>query len=198
MVNILLIMAHKFNPKDMQKLDSPERRKILPPEETLNIIGLNKNEIFIDIGCGIGYFSIPASKFVGIKGKVYAIDNSSEMIKELERRISENKITNIETIISNSYDFKLNSDTGTFALMANVLHEIDKKENFLQETNRVLKKEGTLCIIEWQKKETERGPPLEDRLSENEIKELLRITKFKLINLHPIGEYFNAYLSKKL
>ncbi len=62
-------MAHKFNVKDMQKLDSPERRKILPPEETLIKIGLNKNQIFIDIGCGIGYFSIPASKLLVMKEK---------------------------------------------------------------------------------------------------------------------------------
>ena len=130
-------MAHKFNPKDMQRLDSPERRKILPPKKTLNMIGLNKNQIFIDIGCGIGYFSIPASKSVGIKGKVYALDTSIEMIQELERRISENKITNIETIISDPYDFKLNSDIATFAFMANVLHEVDEKEIFLKETYRV-------------------------------------------------------------
>ncbi|KYC52071.1 MAG: tRNA wyosine derivatives biosynthesis protein Taw2 [Candidatus Methanofastidiosum methylothiophilum] len=191
-------MAHKFNPKDMQRLDSPERRKILPPEETLNMIGVTNNDIFIDIGCGIGYFSIPASKSVGIKGKVYALDTSSEMIQELERRISENKITNIETIISDPYDFKLNSDIGTFAFMANVLHEIDEKEIFLKETYRVLKKEGTLCIIEWQKKETERGPPLEERLSNDEIKELLKITDFKLNSIYPIGEFFIAYLSKKI
>ncbi|HOC77974.1 MAG TPA: methyltransferase domain-containing protein [Methanofastidiosum sp.] len=191
-------MAHKFNVKDMQKLDSPERRKILPPEETLIKIGLNKNQIFIDIGCGIGYFSIPASKIVGHEGKVFALDTSKEMIEELRIRILKNKITNIDTIISDPYHFHIDSNTGTFSFMANVLHEVEDKISFLKETNRILKKDGTLCIIEWQKKLTERGPPLEERISESEIKELMDKTNFKMINSHSLGENFIYYISKKL
>ncbi len=198
MVRLFLFMVHKFNVQDMHRLDSPERRKILPPEETLVKIGLNKNEIFIDIGCGIGYFSIPASKIIGDNGKVFALDTSKEMIDELKKRISENRITNIEPIISDPYDFHLNSNTGTFGFMANVLHEIEDKINFLKETNKVLKKNGTLCIIEWQKKQTERGPPLEERMGESEIKELLEKTNFEITSIRPLGENFIYYLSKKL
>ncbi len=191
-------MAHKFNVKDMQKLDSPERRKILPPEETLIKIGLNKNQIFIDIGCGIGYFSIPASKIVGHEGKVFALDTSKEMIDELRIRILKNKITNIDTIISDPYHFHLDSNIGTFSFMANVLHEVEDKISFLKETNRILKKDGTLCIIEWQKKLTERGPPLEERINESEIEELMDKTNFKMTNSHSLGENFIYYISKKL
>ncbi|HRZ18673.1 MAG TPA: class I SAM-dependent methyltransferase [Methanofastidiosum sp.] len=191
-------MAHKFNVKDMQKLDSPERRKILPPEETLIKIGLNKNQIFIDIGCGIGYFSIPASKIVGHEGKVFALDTSKEMIEELRIRILKNKITNIDTIISDPYHFHIDSNIGTFSFMANVLHEVEDKISFLKETNRILKKDGTLCIIEWQKKLTERGPPLEERINESEIEELMDKTNFKMTNSHSLGENFIYYISKKL
>ncbi|KYC46342.1 MAG: hypothetical protein APG12_00657 [Candidatus Methanofastidiosum methylothiophilum] len=191
-------MAHKFNVKDMHRLDSPERRKMLPPEETLIKAGLKKNDIFIDIGCGIGYFSIPASLIVGSKGKVFALDTSSEMLEELERRIYENKIKNINPILSESYKFPLGPNSGTFALISNVLHEVEDKLSFLMETNRVLLVEGTLFIIEWQKKETERGPPLEDRLSESEIENQLEKTNFKLINSFPIGDFFSAYISKKI
>jgi len=195
---MIFFMAHKFNVKDMQKLDSPERRKILPPEETLIKIGLNKNQIFIDIGCGIGYFSIPASKIVGHEGKVFALDTSKEMIEELRIRILKNKITNIDTIISDPYHFHIDSNTGTFCFMANVLHEVEDKISFLKETNRVLKKDGTLCIVEWQKKITERGPPIEERISESEIKELMDKTNFKMTNSHSLGENFIYYISKKL
>jgi len=191
-------MAHKFNVKDMQKLDSPERRKILPPEETLIKIGLNKNQIFIDIGCGIGYFSIPASKIVGHEGKVFALDTSKEMIDELRIRILKNKITNIDTIISDPYHFHLDSNIGTFSFMANVLHEVEDKISFLKETNRILKKDGTLCIIEWQKKLTERGPPLEERINESEIEELMDKTNFKMTSSHSLGENFIYYISNKL
>lgn len=182
----------------MNRLDSPERRKMLPPEETLINAGLTKNDIFIDIGCGIGYFSIPASIITGPKGKVFALDTSSEMLEELNRRINVNKITNIEPILSDSYNFHLNQDTGTFALMSNVLHEVDDKVIFLKETNKILKTQGKLCIIEWQKKETEKGPPVKDRLSELQVNELLEQTNFKLLNSYSIGDNFTAYISKKI
>ena len=191
-------MAYKINPKEMHRLDSPERRKILPPEETLYKIGLIKNDIFIDIGCGIGYFSIPASKIVGPKGKVFALDTSSEMLEELNSKIIKNKIENIVPILTKDYDFHIDSGIGSFSLMSNVLHEVDDKLFFLKETNRILKTEGKLCIIEWQKKETEKGPPIEERISESEVKELLEKTNFKLIKSYSIAENFNVYISKKI
>ena len=191
-------MAHRINVKEMHKLDSPERRKILPPKETLYNSGLTKNDIFIDIGCGIGYFSIPASKIVGPKGKVYALDRSIEMLEELKKRIIEKKIENIMPILTKDYDFIIDSEIGTFALMSNVLHEVDDKTILLEETSRVLKNGGTFCIIEWQKKETEKGPPIEHRISESEVKELLEKTAFKLIDSYPIAENFTTYISKKI
>ncbi len=120
------------------------------------------------------------------------------MIDELRIRILKNKITNIDTIISDPYHFHLDSNIGTFSFMANVLHEVEDKISFLKETNRILKKDGTLCIIEWQKKLTERGPPLEERINESEIEELMDKTNFKMTNSHSLGENFIYYISKKL
>ena len=100
-------MAHKFNVKEMHKLDSFERRKILPPEEILIKAGLKIKDIFLDIGCGIGYFSIPASRIIGIEGKVFALDTSSEMLEELKRRIYKKNIKNIIPIFSEPYRFPL-------------------------------------------------------------------------------------------
>lgn len=191
-------MVHKFNIKEMHKLDSFERRKVLPPEEILIKAGLKNKDIFIDIGCGIGYFSIPASRIIGEGGKVFALDTSSEMLEEFEKRINERNIKNITPILSDPYRFPLESNVGTFALISNVLHEVEDKISFLNETNRVLRVCGILCIIEWQKKKTDRGPPLEDRIDESEIKNLLEKTNYKLINKYLIGELYSLYILRKL
>jgi len=37
-------MAHKFNPKDIEKLDNPKRREAVPPKETLLKLGLKLEE----------------------------------------------------------------------------------------------------------------------------------------------------------
>lgn len=78
---------HKFNPENKGKLDNPERRKLLPPEEVLLELGLKKGQNMADIGCGIGYFTIPAGEIVGREAKVYGVDILEEMLRELDQRL---------------------------------------------------------------------------------------------------------------
>jgi len=61
-------MANKFDINNKNKLDNPKRRESLPPYDILKTLGLQEGDIFADIGCGIGYFSIPAADIVGSKG----------------------------------------------------------------------------------------------------------------------------------
>jgi len=42
-----------------------EREQWQPPDDILDIIGIQPNSTFIDVGCGDGYFAIPAAQRVG-------------------------------------------------------------------------------------------------------------------------------------
>ncbi len=183
-------MTHKFDEKNMKKLDNPNRRKKLPPKQTLLNLGLSNGDIIADIGCGIGYFSIPASEIVGDSGKVFAIDISKAMLDVLKNKISDNQITNISLIQSKEYNFGLAENSVNVAFMCNILHEIDDKDKFINEIKNILMTNGKVAIIEWAKKETESGPPIDHRLSYDECKELLINNGFKEINNIEIGNDF--------
>jgi ubiquinone/menaquinone biosynthesis C-methylase UbiE len=144
-------MAHKFDPSNIRKLDDPERRKILPPEEILKLIGLKPGDRMIDIGAGSGYFSIPAARMVGNEGLVTAVDDSGEMIKVLESRVKSSSVANIQVIQSREYDFKTEGNLYDYALLCAVLHEVEDKVRFLLEAKRVLMQGGRLAVIDWQK-----------------------------------------------
>ena len=45
-------------------------------EKFLKEVGIRKDQTVLDWGCGSGYYTIPAAKIVGDKGKVYALDKS--------------------------------------------------------------------------------------------------------------------------
>lgn len=57
---------------------------------------INENDVIIDIGANLGYFSIPFSKWVGPKGIVYAVEPVKQVREVLERNIR--KIRNIRVI----------------------------------------------------------------------------------------------------
>ena len=72
---------HKFNIKNLEKLDNPKRRKSIPPEETLRKFQIKNKGTLLDIGCGIGYFTIPAANILN-QGKVIGLD----IMQEISRR----------------------------------------------------------------------------------------------------------------
>ena len=82
-------MTHKFDAKNKHKLDNEKRRELLPPEQTLINLGLHEGDVMADIGCGIGYFTIPASKIVGDSGKIFAMDILPEMLQDVGIKIKE-------------------------------------------------------------------------------------------------------------
>jgi len=184
-------MAHKFNIKHMQKLDSPQRRNLMPPLETLKSLGLKSTDTVADIGCGIGYFTNPAAEIVK-DNKVYALDPSSEM---LEWITTHSEAKNIVPVKTTDYDFIIEDDMIDFALLANVFHEIDDKGKFIKEIKRILKLNGRLAVIEWQKKEAKMGPDLAHRISPPELNSLLS-DYFKQKYITDIsGEFYGAVYS---
>ena len=48
------------------------------PHQVLSEIGLKTGATLADIGCGDGFFSLPAAKIMGETGLVYALDANAE------------------------------------------------------------------------------------------------------------------------
>lgn len=164
---------HKFDSKNKSKLDNEWRRQNLPPSKTLERIGLKPSDTVADIGCGIGYFSIPAAEMLTDRNKVFALDTSEEMLTEVEKRALVAGVSNVVTINTEEYDLKLPNDSITFALLVNVLHEINDRKRFIGEIKRILKPEGRLAVVEWKKEDMEMGPPTGHRIGFDETVKLI-------------------------
>jgi ubiquinone/menaquinone biosynthesis C-methylase UbiE len=190
-------LTHKFEVTKKNKLDNPQRRMMLPPEETLRKLGLEEGAIMADIGCGIGYFTIPAGQIIGMKGKVYALDIAGEMLQEVDEAKKRNNLTNIETVKVAEYDLKLETALVSFAFTCNVLHEIDDLDRFCGEIKRIMADKGRLAVVEWEKKVSNLGPPIEHRLDKAELIELFKKHQFELLDCQNIrGEHYSVIMEK--
>jgi ubiquinone/menaquinone biosynthesis C-methylase UbiE len=176
--------------QDISKLDSPWRREALPPLEVLHTLGLSPGDDFADIGCGIGYFTIPAAEIISPSRKIYAVDPSREMLEELARRTAGKVDGRIELVQSDPEDFKIPSESVDFVLTANVFHEVDDKESFLRETRRILRPGGRVGLVEWRAAEAPYGPPLGHRIPEAETDRWFARAGYLPGRLADLGEYF--------
>jgi len=93
---------HKFDIRNIDKLDNPKRRKVLPPEETLIRFGVEDKGILLDVGCGIGYFTIPAAGMLK-NHKTIGIDIMPEILEVAKEKAK--GISNIEFKKSEEYIF---------------------------------------------------------------------------------------------
>jgi ubiquinone/menaquinone biosynthesis C-methylase UbiE len=159
-------MAHKFDAKKAEILYSADRRKLLNPDSILGKAGLSRDTVFADLGCGSGYFVIPASLIVK---KVFAIDVQEEMLDIVREKIRIGKLTNIETLLSKESSIPLPDKSVDVLFMANVFHELEDRGAILKEADRILSGRGRLIIVDWKKKKMEMGPPVEERLTAEEV-----------------------------
>ncbi|WP_241428235.1 bifunctional 2-polyprenyl-6-hydroxyphenol methylase/3-demethylubiquinol 3-O-methyltransferase UbiG [Clostridium sp. DJ247] len=93
---------HKFDIRNLEKLDNPKRRQSMPPEETLKKFKIGYKGTLLDIGCGIGYFTIPAAKII-TNGNVIGVDIMTEILDIARQKAGD--ISNIEFKNSEEYSF---------------------------------------------------------------------------------------------
>lgn len=171
-------MAHKFDPANREMLHDPERRAWQDPDRILPALGLAEGMTVADVGCGTGFFALPAARLVGASARVYGVDMQEAMLWTLLDRVREAGVTNVMPVPSLEEVIPLPDDHVDFALLVNALHEV-KGDGALLEVHRVLRPAGRFGVVDWKKEEMERGPPVDHRVSLEEAKTRLRRNGFQ-------------------
>lgn len=127
--------------------DNPLRRIFHRPEEMFTPY-LQEGMTAIDLGCGMGYFSIGMAKLVGETGKVISVDLQQKMLDTLKKRAEKAGVANrITTFLCD--DDNIGSHEGVdFALAFWMAHETPDEMNFLTQVHALLKKSGKLLLAE--------------------------------------------------
>ena len=189
--------AHKFKHSKKALLDDEWRRKNLPAKDTLTALKLETDGSAADVGCGIGYFTLPIAEMIGSEYTVYGLDTSEQMLAEVKDRVGKKQLSNVSTIRTDEYDFKLEDASVTYVLMANVLHEVSDRVRFLQEASRILTQNGRIALLDYEKNESIPGPPIHHRISRDEAKKLLDQTGFELLSETEFADQFYGIVAAK-
>lgn len=168
----------------------------LSPIQIIESLALRKGDIVADFGCGAGAFVFAASKVIGDKGKVYAVDIHKEILEKINREADKMNIVNIDTILADiEKKVQIESYSCDLVILSNVLSMVDDIDNAISEAKRILKPDGIVLVIDWRK--TEEVISLKRHSLVEEEKVLAILAKYDLhVKKHlPAGNYHYALLA---
>jgi ubiquinone/menaquinone biosynthesis C-methylase UbiE len=155
----------------IKRLLRPERAELTDPFTIINYIDVQPYDHVADIGCGPGFFSIPLAKYL-VYGRLYALDIDDEMLAALRTRVDEVRLGNVQIMKCEETSFPIAESSLDGVFLAFVTHHPEDRIAFLSAARGLLKPRGWCAVLEWFKKETESGPPMEHRIDPSELQQL--------------------------
>jgi ubiquinone/menaquinone biosynthesis C-methylase UbiE len=127
-------------------VDNSLRRTYMRP--VLDRIGIRAGERVLELGPGPGAFTVGAAERVGPEGFLVAVDIQAEMIVQVDQRVQQAGLTNVETHVASAYQLPIVDQSVDRAFLITVLPEIPDRHRALSELHRVLRPGGVLSITE--------------------------------------------------
>src|SRR3989344_2948953 len=122
------------------------------PSYNIEQFNLQSGMKVADFGAGSGFYALAAAKAVGDKGKVYAIDVQKDLLDKLKSEASHKGFHNVEVLwgdVARLGGTKLRDQSVDAVIIANLLFQIEEKQELVNETRRVLKPKGRVMLVDW-------------------------------------------------
>ena len=155
------------------------------PEMVISLLGDLEDKTVADIGAGSGHFS---KRLVEKAKKVIAIDIDKRFIHFLDsikiHEIPEAYRDRLETRLAEPDDPHLEPNEVDAVLIVNTYMYIDDRQAYLENLFEALSEKGKILIIDFKKKPTPFGPPVDVRLEGDAVVADLLETGFKNITVN--------------
>jgi len=169
--------------------DETERRRWQNPEATLVDIGLKPALTFMDIGCGDGFFAVPAARLVGDKGRVYGLDIDAEALDRLNQKAEKEGLRNLNLKVGEAEETVLCEACADMVFFGINLHDFRNPSKVLMNAKRMLKPTGRLIDLDWKREPMKIGPPLQRRFSDKKAASLIKKAGFMINAVKEAGPY---------
>ncbi|MBI2300994.1 MAG: class I SAM-dependent methyltransferase [Armatimonadetes bacterium] len=129
-------------------LASPLRRLVQDPEAILAGL-VEPGFTVLEVGPGMGFFTLPMARMVGEGGSVVAVDLQPTMLRGLERRAARAGLSDrVRTHLCSAETLGLEGVAADFALLFAVVHEVPDRPRLFAEVCASLKPGGRCLMAE--------------------------------------------------
>jgi len=160
-----------FPPQDLGLLSAPDRDEWNKPDLIMDALGIADGAAVADLGAGGGWFTIRLARRVGPNGIVYAQDIQPQMIEAINRRVQQEGLSNVRTVLGTDTDPKLPANGLDAVLVVDAYREMDEPgrpevlRSLLRNVERSLKPQGRLGVVDFLPGDGGPGPEAAARVS---------------------------------
>lgn len=150
--------------------------KFINPSAVMAQTGLMRGEVVADLGCGNGFYVLPAAQLAGPEGSVIAVDVQESKLAATISIANQYGYRNVKVVRADLAKPLLDIPEASvdMVVLSNILHEIGPgREMLLKNAYRILKTGGKLAAIEWKRELSPIGPPLQNRVDQQAVEVLL-------------------------
>lgn len=173
--------------------------KFLNPSEVVAQSGLMQGEVVADLGCGNGFYVLPAAQMVGPTGTIIAVDVMEAKLAATVSIANQFGYKNIKVVRADLTKPLLDipANSCDMAIVGNILHQIGNQEELIKNIYRILKAPGRVLIVEWKKTAIPFGPPLNQRIEQQKMEILMMQTGMRKVRELDADNYHYAVLFEK-
>jgi ubiquinone/menaquinone biosynthesis C-methylase UbiE len=176
-------MEHRFDDPERyaKSFDDPARDQWQMPERVIEALGLKAGESIADIGAGTGYFSVRLAKAVPT-ATVYAVDIEPSMLAHIRKRAEAERLKNIVAVQAAAGGANLPQPVD-IVLIVNTYHHLPNRVAYFEGLKKSLQPSARVAIVDF-RKDAPGGPPVEFRLTAEQIEGELRDAGYRLDARH--------------
>ena len=137
-----------FPPEDLGVLESPDRDDWQQPDRIMDELRVGEGSKVADIGAGGGWFTVRLARRVWPTGIVYAEDVQKQMIDSIQRRVAEQDLRNVQTLLGTIDDPKLPNGLNA-VLMVDTYTQLIDPVKLLRQIKSALAPTGLLGVVDF-------------------------------------------------
>ena len=128
-------------------MDSRLRRWIMNPVKTLEGADIQPGQTVLEVGCGTGFFTMPAARMIGDQGCLVAMDVLSKYTECVSKKVQAADLKNVRVVKRDALDTGLDTASIDTVLLFGVIPFPTLPLNrLLPEMHRIIKPDGSLAV----------------------------------------------------
>jgi demethylmenaquinone methyltransferase/2-methoxy-6-polyprenyl-1,4-benzoquinol methylase len=129
-------------------MESRSRYKFFSPKKILEGAGIRPGMKVLEVGCGTGFFTIPAAKMIGNSGSLTAMDILPISVETVTEKVRKTNLSDVVRVVKgDALDTKLENESLDEVIIFGVIPApMLPMDKLLEEMHRILRSGGIMAV----------------------------------------------------